>query len=93
MGTVQIFQHLPAAIVVATVLLPWAVVAMMNVIGPMQRSGLDDNFRAHADAAMRWADHTPDPVTPITSEVRPYRARASALARNSESALIVEEAA
>jgi len=82
----------PAQVLVAVVLLPWLVVALMQMVSSTQQTGLDDNFGAHAEAALRWADKTPDPVTPLASEVLPYRVRPAVRVREDRSYIEPEAA-
>jgi hypothetical protein len=86
----------PAQVFVAIMLLPWLVVAMMHTLSSAPRLGLDDNHMARARAAARWAQASPDPVTPAAGEVLHYRVRPAARSHsgtNAVPAYIEDEAA
>ena len=67
MHTLQMIQQLDAATIVATMLaLPWLAVSLMHAVSARETSALDDGWKAHAEAAVRWAKN----ATPANSVIR-----------------------
>jgi hypothetical protein len=96
MGIINLITEMsPAQVVAAIMLLPWIVVGMMHTLSSAPRMGLDDNHMARAEAAARWADKSPDPVTPAAGEVLHYRVRPAARGQSgtSEASAYVEDQA
>ncbi|MEJ0045369.1 MAG: hypothetical protein WDN04_03895 [Rhodospirillales bacterium] len=74
-------EFTPAQAMVTMLLLPWLAVALMHAASSVAYLALDDNFSAHAEAALRWGAQAPGPVTPTPIEAVAYRARAAVRVR------------